>query len=297
MRYKLFLLFFFAFFTTLISFSQGKKYIYYFDENFKSIDKTKSVYTGTGSTDNGLFKLIISFNRTMQVVSIDHYTDSTLKVYQGLSQTYFSTGAKESEGNYENNNEHGVWKKWDITGHLIDSSLYENGKLFQQNKFAYNKDKLIITSFKDVQNNKEEIITYNDSGKISSSASFTGQKGILKYYEKEGERTDTVYSKEEIEASFKGGEEAWNKYIFREINSNINALTADGASGTCKVRFIINVDGKISDVKAITMQGTALAEVAVNALKNGPKWNPAMQYGRPVKAYREQPITFNIVNR
>ncbi len=42
------------------------------------------------------------------------------------------------------------------------------------------------------------------------------------------------------------------------------------------------------------MQGTALARVAVNAIKNGPKWKPASQYGRFVKAFREQPLSFTL---
>jgi protein TonB len=39
------------------------------------------------------------------------------------------------------------------------------------------------------------------------------------------------------------------------------------------------------------MKGTKLAEVAVNAIRNGPKWIPAQQNGRQVNAYRLQPVT------
>jgi hypothetical protein len=31
------------------------------------------------------------------------------------------------------------------------------------------------------------------------------------------------------------------------------------------------------------MQGTNLAAIAVQAIKYGPKWKPAMQFGRPEK--------------
>jgi len=42
------------------------------------------------------------------------------------------------------------------------------------------------------------------------------------------------------------------------------------------------------------MQGSVLAEVAVNAIRNGPKWIPAEQYGRKVNAFREQPVSFTV---
>ena len=46
------------------------------------------------------------------------------------------------------------------------------------------------------------------------------------------------------------------------------------------------------------MKGSVLAEVAVNAfVKYGPKWKPAMQYERPVNAYREQSASFTIHDR
>ena len=37
-----------------------------------------------------------------------------------------------------------------------------------------------------------------------------------------------------------------------------------------------------------------LAEIAVNAIRKGPKWKPAVQNGRNVKAYRRQPVTFQL---
>jgi protein TonB len=82
--------------------------------------------------------------------------------------------------------------------------------------------------------------------------------------------------------------------VSKAINNNIDELTEAGESGQCRVRFIVNKEGVVSDVEAITMKGTKLAEVAVNAIRKGPKWKPAQQNGRFVKAFREQPIQFKI---
>ncbi|MFT3702744.1 MAG: energy transducer TonB [Agriterribacter sp.] len=105
---------------------------------------------------------------------------------------------------------------------------------------------------------------------------------------------DKVFQKVEIEAKFPGGEGAWTKYISREINRYIDELQEAGKAGTCLVQFIVDKEGNISDVEALTMKGTKLAEICENAIKKGPKWVPAEQNGRKVKAYRKQPVTFQI---
>jgi protein TonB len=108
------------------------------------------------------------------------------------------------------------------------------------------------------------------------------------------EDEDKVFTKVEIEASFPGGEGGWTRYVKKAIEQNIDELTESGESGTCRIRFIVSKDGSVSDVEALTMKGTKLAEVAINAIRKGPKWTPAQQNGRFVNAYREQPVTFTI---
>ncbi|MBA2248576.1 MAG: energy transducer TonB [Chitinophagaceae bacterium] len=111
---------------------------------------------------------------------------------------------------------------------------------------------------------------------------------------KKAEDEDRVFTKVEIDASFPGGEGGWTRYVTKAIQSNIDELTEAGESGTCRVRFIVSKDGSVSDVEALTLKGTKLAEIAVNAIRKGPKWTPAQQNGRSVNAYREQPVTFTI---
>ena len=58
---------------------------------------------------------------------------------------------------------------------------------------------------------------------------------------------------------------------------------------------IVDKEGNVSEVQALTKHGYGMEEEAVRAIKKGPKWTPAIQNGRQVKAYRNQPITF-VVN-
>ena len=103
-----------------------------------------------------------------------------------------------------------------------------------------------------------------------------------------------VFTKVEIEASFPGGDGKWNDYVRQTIMSHMDELQDEGKSGTCEVQFIVDKDGNVSDVQALTMQGSKLAEIAVNVIRRGPKWEAAQQNGRKVKAFRRQKITFQM---
>jgi len=115
---------------------------------------------------------------------------------------------------------------------------------------------------------------------------------------------DKVFQKVEIDAEFPGGVSGWTRYVTREIERNIDELQDDGRSGTVVVLFIVDKEGGVSEVRALPCSeagvgnclppNSKLAEIAVNAIKKGPKWKPAVQNGRNVKAYRRQPVTFQL---
>lgn len=115
---------------------------------------------------------------------------------------------------------------------------------------------------------------------------------------------DKVFQKVEIDAEFPGGTAGWTRYVTREIERNIDELQDDGRSGTVVVLFIVDKEGQVSEVRALPCAeagvgnclppNSKLAEIAVNAIRKGPKWKPAVQNGRQVKAYRRQPVTFQL---
>src|SRR6188474_3282672 len=66
---------------------------------------------------------------------------------------------------------------------------------------------------------------------------------------------DVIWIKTEIEASFPGGEKEWNKFMFKVLKKNIDALTDEGKSGTCRVKFVVDTTGNVSHVEALNMKG------------------------------------------
>lgn len=117
-----------------------------------------------------------------------------------------------------------------------------------------------------------------------------GTKVIAGGTNEKKDNSDVVVINVDIQASFPGGVTAWTKYVQKAIEKELDDFT-DADFGTCIVKFIVDKEGKVSQVHATTMQGTRLAEVSVNAIRKGPRWIPAQQNGHYVNAYRTQPVT------
>ncbi|MBI3139433.1 MAG: energy transducer TonB [Sphingobacteriales bacterium] len=109
--------------------------------------------------------------------------------------------------------------------------------------------------------------------------------------------TDKVYTKVEIEAAYPGGMDAWRKYLERNLNAEVPIFSkAPAGVYTVIIQFIVNLDGTVSDAKALTNHGYGMEAEAIRVIENGGKWLPAIQNGRQVVAYRKQPITFVVNN-
>jgi protein TonB len=104
---------------------------------------------------------------------------------------------------------------------------------------------------------------------------------------------DKVHLTVENEAEFPGGNAAWTRYLQKALN-NYNVSDEGAPAGSYKiwVRFIVSKDGKVSDVKAETNFGYGMEVRAVQAIRNGPDWKPALQNGHHVNAYRKQPVVY-----
>lgn len=108
---------------------------------------------------------------------------------------------------------------------------------------------------------------------------------------------EKIFERVEIEASFPGGDALWRRYLERTLDGG--TPTKNGApegTYTVVVQFIVDKEGNISDVRALTNHGYGMEAEVVRVIKKGPKWSPAFQDGRHVKAYRKQPVTFMVIS-
>lgn len=102
-----------------------------------------------------------------------------------------------------------------------------------------------------------------------------------------------ILNKVEVEATFPGGQGAWAAFISSNIDSEVPGKKgASAGKYTVIVQFIVDRDGNVIDVKALTHFGYGMEEELMRVISKSPRWKPAMQNARTVKAYRRQPLTF-----
>jgi outer membrane biosynthesis protein TonB len=54
----------------------------------------------------------------------------------------------------------------------------------------------------------------------------------------------------------------------------------------------VDEEGTIQDAEVTGSLHPDFDKVALEAIKNSPKWIPAIDHNRKIKAYRRQPVTF-----
>ena len=106
---------------------------------------------------------------------------------------------------------------------------------------------------------------------------------------------DSIFEVVEVEATFPGGQPAWRQFLETNLNADVPAKKkAPVGTYTVVVQFIVDKNGKISNISAITNHGHGMEQEVVRVIKRSLRWLPAVQNGRPVKAYRKQPVTFAV---
>lgn len=87
----------------------------------------------------------------------------------------------------------------------------------------------------------------------------------------------------------------WDSYHTQNVDINIPIFNC-APPGTYKteIRFLIERDGTIRDVKALTAYGYGMEAEVARVIERSPKWVPGTQNGKKVRAYRKQPFTFVI---
>ncbi len=109
--------------------------------------------------------------------------------------------------------------------------------------------------------------------------------------EPEEEKEDEIFVFVEDQPSFPGGDEARIKYLQENIHYPEMAKES-GIQGTVYVTFVVEKDGRITNVKVLRGIGGGCDEEAVRIIKNMPRWKPGKQRGRPVRAQFNMPIRF-----
>ena len=106
-------------------------------------------------------------------------------------------------------------------------------------------------------------------------------------------KNDMVFDVVEVMPQFPGGQIAMLQYIMKNMKYPEQAMK-EGIQGRVAVRFIVEKDGSISDVKPILSVHPLLNKEAVRVVESMPKWSPGKQKGKPVRVQLIVPIMFKL---
>ncbi len=102
-----------------------------------------------------------------------------------------------------------------------------------------------------------------------------------------------IYEMVEVESEFPSGRRAWIQFLQDNIRYPKQARKKK-IEGEVVVQFIIDKDGKVTNVEVLHSVDPLLDQEAVRLIKSSPDWIPAQQNGKPVKSSRKQPIIFSL---
>jgi protein TonB len=102
-----------------------------------------------------------------------------------------------------------------------------------------------------------------------------------------------VYQFVEQMPQFPGGDQAMMEYLKKNLRYPTVARE-NGVEGRVIVRFVVNEDGKVSDVVIMRDIGSGCGQEAVRVVSMMPKWIPGKQNGRAVKTFFTLPVTFRL---
>ena len=106
-------------------------------------------------------------------------------------------------------------------------------------------------------------------------------------------KNDMVFDVVEVMPQFPGGQIAMMKYIMENIKYPKQAMK-EGIQGRVTVRFIVEKDGSISDVRPVLSVHPLLNKEAVRVVKSMPKWSPGKHNGKPVRVRFNLPVMFKL---
>lgn len=98
----------------------------------------------------------------------------------------------------------------------------------------------------------------------------------------------------EVEPHYKyGGAAGFNAFLAKTIKFPATDRT-NGTQGKVIVTFVVEKDGSLSDIKVLRSPSQTMADAAIEAVHQSPKWVPGIQNGRPVRVQYTISFAFSL---
>lgn len=106
-----------------------------------------------------------------------------------------------------------------------------------------------------------------------------------------------IFTKVETEAAYPGGNDAWVKFLTKNLDTDIAAKNgAPAGYYSVIIKFVVSRTGELTTITSETKTGYGTEAEVIRVIEKSGKWQPALQNGRTVNAYRRQPVTFAVID-
>lgn len=288
-----------------------------FDINFKPTPHRPRYWIITEKKDS-LWQRKAYFIPERTLAQEAWYRDDSCKIAHGTYTSFHDNKILLAQGTYVDGKKDGLWLTVNREGMVTDSSNYRLGRRMGVSMRWHDNGMVADSLNYDGAGNGSEVSFYED-GQVASAGYIkqdtlhrgrwryyhtNGQVKALEAYDDAGKVTDWSCFDEKgnqldtadcrlRDADFPGGEGGWRRFLEKNLDPRtpINNKASDGEY-QIMVQFIVEKDGTLNDVRALTKFGFGMEAEVLRIMKKSPKWVPASRFGAPVKAYRKQPITF-----
>jgi periplasmic protein TonB len=115
----------------------------------------------------------------------------------------------------------------------------------------------------------------------------------VKVDEEESAEEMQIFMVVESMPEYPGGEAALYKYLAENIKYPQMAKES-GIQGRVFVTFVVERDGKVTDVRVLRGIGGGCDEEAIRVVQGMPKWTPGKQRGKSVRVQYNLPVKFTL---
>lgn len=157
----------------------------------------------------------------------------------------------------------------------------------------------------EVEKAKVQVITdvlniVSNDQKIETNVAFIEDPDDFGDFEIVIEEKEEVIEEEEIFVNaeemptFQGGDlSKFRNWVQSNVKYPQIALE-NGIQGNVVIKFVVEKDGKLSNIQVLQSPDKTLADAAVAVLQRSPKWKPGKQRNKPVRVTYTLPVSFKI---
>jgi TonB family protein len=289
----------------------------YYDYQWREVEpKYARFYSEVEKTDSGWRRKNYYLNRgTLQMQA--YYEDSSCQIASGTYLSLYPTKEIEAVGRYVHNKRQGLWLRFYPDGKPMDSTVYDNG-MTSGTKMGWHHNGYMSDSSVVFPDGSGVRVNWFDNGapyftgrisarhKMDGKWSYfhrNGKPSDIELYE-DGKFIDKQFFDEEGHpvadttnndrpATFPGGLTAWGKYLNSHLFFPPEYKITNSDKASVVVTCTIDEEGRVKDAYVSIPFYPDFDKVALNAVRQSPRWIPAMDHNRKVKATIGQPVIFS----